>query len=120
FEDLGVFLLRLRVLFDQVPLVDRNDQTFGRLVHVPGDVGVLRQDPLRGVDEQHGDVGALNCPNRAQHAELFDAGPDATPATDTGGVDQQDGLAVADDLGVDRIPCGASFIAHDGSLPADQ
>src|SRR5439155_6788546 len=68
-----VFLLRLGVFFDQVPLVDRHDQPFGRLLYVACDVRVLRQDALGRIDEQDRDIGPLDSAHCAQDAELLDA-----------------------------------------------
>ena len=46
------------LLLDEVPLVDRDDQALALLDRVARDVGVLRGQPLDGVDDEDRDVGA--------------------------------------------------------------
>ena len=91
------------VLLDQVPLVDDHDQAPGGLLGVAGHVGVLGGHALDGVDDQGRHVGAFDRAQRPQHAKLLDAPLDPAAAADAGRVDQQDGLAVVLDQGVDRV-----------------
>ena len=46
------------LVLDEVPLVDRDDEALALLDDVAGDVGVLRRQPVDGVDDEDRDVGA--------------------------------------------------------------
>ena len=51
---------------------------------------VLGGDALHGVDEQEGDVGAVDGAHAAQDAVLLDADVDAAAAANARGIDQRD------------------------------
>ena len=108
------------VFFDRVPLVDDDDYALLLFEHVARNVGVLRGDALGRVDQQQGDVGAINGLHTAQDTVLLDARLDTAAPADACRVHEGDGLAVEYDLGVNRVARRAGNGADDGALAADQ
>ena len=98
------------VLFDQVPLVDGDDD---RLAPVMGDarnLGVLFGHALGGVDDQDRDVRPLHRAHAAGDHVVLQVLLDLVPAPDAGRVDKDIFLSVVGDPGVDRIPGRSGYV----------
>ena len=85
-----VLVHRVVVFFDQVPLVDDDDDALLLFLDVAGDMQILGGKWLGGIDHHEHDIRAVDGAHRAQHAVLLDAGFHSTTPANTGGVDQRD------------------------------
>ncbi len=94
------------LVLDDVPLVDRDDQAPALLHHVPGDMGILRGEPVRGVQHEDRDVRPGDGLERPQRGVALRGGPggDLAALADAGGVDEHDLAAAPRDGGVDGVP----------------
>ena len=63
--------VRVGLVLDEVPLVDRDDQALALLDHVARDVRVLRGQALDGVEDEHRDVRPRERLERAQRRVLL-------------------------------------------------
>ncbi len=108
-----------RLGFEQVPLVDRHHRGAAQLPGRAGDGEVAGGHPLRGVDQQQGEVGALDLAPRHHHRQLLRGVVGAAAAADAGGVDQDPAPALALDPRVDRIAGGARAGRDQGPVGAD-
>src|SRR6476660_1716084 len=80
---------------NQIDLVHDNDARFVILLDQPGDLLVLRGDPLHGVDDQRANISPSNAFLRPHHAENFDGGIVFTPRPNSRGVNQDVVLSIA-------------------------
>src|SRR6185503_337429 len=80
----------IRLVLDEIPLVDRDDEALALLDDIAGDVGVLRGQPLDRVDHEDGDVGPRDRLERSQRriALRGRAGGDLAAASDARGIDE--------------------------------
>lgn len=101
--------------FDEVPFVDRDDAGLAGFLDLAGDFFVLRGDALCSVDYQDAEIGAADAFFRAHDTEDFDGVIDLTARADTGGVDEDVGLAAALVGDVDGVARGAGDGADEGA-----
>src|SRR5680860_75450 len=101
------------LLVDQVPLVERDHQRATGVTHGLDDSHVLFGDRLRAVDDQHGDLGALDRGLGAQGRVVLVARCGLHPLADAGGVDEPPGLSAELDELVDRVDRRTGCVVHD-------
>ena len=110
------------LLLDEIPLVERDDESLPLLHHVTGHVRVLAGQPVHAVEEQDGDVATAKRSERAQRGEALRVRPAGHLATapEARGVDERHGAVVPLDFGVDRVPRRAGDLADDDALLTEQ
>ena len=79
---------RAVVLFEQIPLVDHDDAGNALVEDEPGDLRVLFGYPLLGIDEQKGDIAAIERPQGFDDAVLFQRKADPALPADARRVDE--------------------------------
>ncbi len=106
----------IAVLFDGVPLVDRNDAGFPLFVCVTGHFGILFGKADGGVDHDHAHPAALHRGQAAQNAEPLDPAFHLALFAQAGGVGKDELAVLVLHLGVDGIPGGAGLIGHNQAV----
>ena len=93
------------LLGHEVPLVDRDDQALALLDRVARDVGVLRRQPLDGIDDEDRDIGARQRAQRPQRRVALGggAGRDLAAPPDAGGIDEDDLAAAPGQARIDGV-----------------
>ncbi len=110
----------MRLVGNEVPLVDDDDDGAAALVGVAADGGVGGGDAFGGVDDEQGDVGGFEVAAGHDDGELFRHEMGLAFATDAGGVDEAEaGRRVLDDL-VDGVARGAGDGRDDGAVGAGE
>jgi hypothetical protein len=108
------------VLVHAVPLVDGNDQRTP-FFHGATDEGqILVGEILARVDHDHRNLGRSNGLQSLDNAEFLYRFLNARAATDAGGVDQREALAVSIERHTDGVARGAGHIGNDEALFAEQ
>ena len=118
-DDRVAELVEVPGVLDEVPLVGADDEAGGFVERDADDVQVLRPQPHRGVEDDDGDVGALDGALGAHDAVVLDRAVDAAGAADAGGVDQRHLLAVVLEGRVDGVARRAGDVADDDALLAE-
>ena len=106
--------------FDEVDLVDDDDQTLSCLERVAGDVLVLCKDPRRGIDDEQHSVRTLHRVDSAHEAVALEAVAVRRLLPDPGRVDENHRDVVVDQLRVDRVAGRPRSRAHQRTLIAEQ
>src|SRR5688572_22408883 len=83
-------MARAGVLRHHIPLIDRDDHAFMLIYDEARDVRILGSHAVVRIYHQDGDFGPLYGELRSQHAVLFDAHVDTTPAADARRVDHHE------------------------------
>ena len=103
-----------------VPLREHRERRAAGLARDVGDGEVLLDDPLRGVEEDERDVGALGRLQRPQLGVVLDPLPLLAAAPQAGGVDEDEGRLAALQHRVDRVARRAGHLGDDHALAADE
>ena len=111
---------RLVIFDNQVPFIDENTDAFVLFENHARDVRVLSSDALFGIDEQHRNVGTINCTQCTQDAVLFDAWFDPTATAHTRSINQHPRLTIDVDWGINGIACRPWDRRYNAPLIADQ
>ena len=93
----------LVIFRDCIPLIDQNGDPLLRLEDHAGNVGILGGHALRGVDEQHGHITALDGAEGTQYGVLLDTLLDTTRTTDPSSIDQGHWFAMDRNRGINGI-----------------
>src|SRR5665213_3135459 len=89
-------------------------------MRVAADVGVERGDAGGGVEDEECDVGGLKVAAGHDDGELLGHEARLAFAADAGGVNEAEGLAVADDELVNCIPSRPGYRTDDGAVRAGE
>ncbi len=116
----AVLVHRVGVLFDQVPLIDDDDDALFLLLDVSGDVQILRGEGLGGVDHHEDHIGSVDGAHRPYHAVVLDAGFHATATANAGSVDERDRSSIPFEMRVERVARGAGNVADDCAFLTEQ
>jgi len=108
------------LLVHEVPLVIGDDQGPPRLDDHRDDPQVLLRERLAGVDEDHGDLGAVQRTGGAQRRVVVRALVLAEPPSDAGRIDKTPRRAAELDKLVHRVPRGARYRVDQRALVADE
>ena len=103
----------LVLVLDQVPFVDRDDQSAALALDQIGQRQILLFERDSGIEHQHHDFGILDRAQAIAHGQLFQLAGDLGAAADTGGIDQVDHPAFP-------FPRHQNAVAGNAGLGADQ
>ena len=105
---------------EQLPLVEHDDERAAGGVDPLGQALVLGGDPDGGVDDEQGDVGAVDRLQGPDERVVLGALVDLRPAAHPGGVDEPDGPVLGLHHRVDGVAGGARQVVDHRPLLADQ
>ena len=105
-------------VLDCVPLVYGDYARLALVVGVACDLAVLLGEAYRRVNDDNAHVGAVDCHEGAQNAEMLDVLDDLSLAAHSGGVDEDELILAALYLGVYRVAGGSGNVGDDGALLA--
>ena len=114
----AVFLHRLVVLFDGVPLIDRDDAALARLVRDAGDLRILLGEADRRVDQDHADVGAVDRHLGAQIAVVLDGVLHLALAAQAGRIDERERAEPVLDRRIHGVARRARDVGDDAAVLA--
>ena len=106
------------LVLDCVPLVYGDYARLALVVGVACDLAVLLGEAYRRVDDDNAHVGAVDCHEGAQNAEMLDILDDLSLAAHSGGVDEDELILAALYLGVYRVAGGSGNVGDDGAFLA--
>ena len=110
----------LRLIFDEVPFVDNDDERLVVLLDELEDVHVLRLDATCGVNHEDADVGILNGTDRTHDAVELEVFRHLVLTTDAGSIDEIEVEAELVVLGINRIARGTGNLSDDITVLTDE
>ena len=106
-------MARLAVLFDEVPLVDDDDAALAGFMDVTGDLRILFGHAFCGIDDQNGDIRAVDGAQGPDDAIAFDRHVDFGLAAHTGRIDEDEIRPFIGPVSIDGIARRPRHIADD-------
>ncbi len=112
----------IRLLGEEIPLVEGDDEPSPLLRDESGDVRVLRRQAFERVDEKDGHVGPIDRldGSNGRVAVRVRSSRNLARALDAGRIDEDDLRPTPLEVGVDRVSGGSGDVADDGSFFAEQ
>ena len=106
-------MARLAVLFNEIPLVDDDDAALARFVDVAGDFRILFGNAFRRIDDQDGDIRAVDGAKGADDAVPFDRHVDLGLAAHARRIDEDEVRSFIGPVGIDGIARRTRYVADD-------